>query len=110
MKIFNWWKRKVEEIVVPLTDQQKIDLLFTKADELGLKFEIFCTRFRVSDKDGFQGCAHRRTEPDDYTSDRWMQTGKTQADAAYALYISIQGAPTHPGRPRYVCPLPRIAN
>jgi hypothetical protein len=97
-----------------LTDAQKIELLRQSAKDHHLDWHIFCVKYTAKDPDEFQGTAWSADQGDVTTTDRWMQTGATQAEAAYNLYTSIQGAPTHPAeKPEhedlpYICPLPEL--
>lgn len=97
-----------------LTDDQKIELLRQSAKEHHLAWHVFCTKSAAKDPDEFQGTAWSADQNDVTTTDRWMQAGATQAEAAYNLYISIQGAPTHPAeKPEhydlpYICPMPEL--
>jgi hypothetical protein len=71
--------------MLPLTDQQKIDLLRQEAHRRGLKWEVIQS-FMNPGK--FLGEAHSETR-------RWYSSYEdTQADAAYSLYKKIQGEPT----------------
>jgi hypothetical protein len=105
----------LENRPLPLTDAQKIDLLRKKARELHLQWHVFCTGAEDIDPNAaFQGTAWGRRVEDSDLTDRWMETGKTQADAAYALFMSIQGKPTHPAiklhksKEKEMCTVPMI--
>jgi hypothetical protein len=83
-----------------LSSHEKLELLRTEAKKLGMGWRIYCISWAKPDEKGFQAEAWRKNESsaDDapYVHDRWMIDEYTQADAAYALYLSIQGYPTHP--------------
>ncbi len=106
----------VVKAVPQLTDAQKIDLLRQEAKKQGMAWDVFCTKWYEDEPESFLGAAHRVGERADDLHDRWLESAPTQADAAYALYLSIQGAPTHPARPPdkpnphrpYICPMPRL--
>jgi hypothetical protein len=83
------------------TDKQKIALLRAEARERGLKWRIFCTEWNKDPRYQFLGEATFRNAPFSFYKEEggkgmWLEPGTTQADAAYALYLSIQGAQTHP--------------
>lgn len=77
------------------TDEEKIDLLRTEAKNRGLQWEIICTKKYTDDPEDFLAFAYWPGSDDD-EHDRWIQDGNNQADAAYALFESIQGPATHP--------------
>ena len=77
-----------------LTGDQKIAYLTAEAEKRHLHWRVFCVWW--VDDQHFEGVAWPESSDDVRTVNRWMEVGKTQADAAYALYRSIQGAPTHP--------------
>jgi hypothetical protein len=98
-----------------LTDKQKIAELRQEANKRGLQWHIFCTgQEDIDPRDAFQGTAWHRGVTDDETTDRWMEDGKTQAEAAYKLFASIQGPPTHPAEKKReteageICTVPEL--
>lgn len=101
-----------------ISDANKFLLLRVEAKRRGLKFHVFCF-----DKDdgsfGYQGSAwYPGHESTDDTSDRWFVVTDSPANAAYALYVVIQGRATSPGRPREemkkkqrkICAFPQITS
>jgi hypothetical protein len=105
-------------VSVQLSDAQKIMALRQEAKNRGLQWHIFCTgNTDIDINDSFQGTAWHRGVEDDDETDRWMETGTTQAIAAYKLYLSIQGPPTHPaqrkrnpknGKTGEICEVPEL--
>jgi hypothetical protein len=88
-----------------LTEQQQVDLLNREAQRRGLSWHIFCASGEGK-PDKFQGTAWASVDGDVETTDRWMKTAPTQGGAAYALYRSIQGKPTHPAeKPKVSTPV-----
>lgn len=98
------------KVEAPLTDAQKFSLLDGEAKRRNLRYTIFCTTTFHGGVEEYQADAeHIEARPsavyvDQGRMDEWMENGKTQADAAYALYLSIQGPPTHLARDRFVRP------
>lgn len=93
----------VKELLVKeteLTREQKITLLRTEAKKRGLSWRVVCMPWVEEGHNNMLAIAHRRgiADADDH-NDRWIEEGNTQEDAAYALYIAIQGDPTHPAEP-----------
>jgi hypothetical protein len=88
------------------TEQDKVDRLAGEATKLGFRWRIFCTTRYVDEPENFLGDAWREADEQKQGScniagweelcDHWLEDGKTQGDAAAALYASIQGRPTHP--------------
>lgn len=83
-----------------LTDHDKVALLRAEAAKRGIRWRVWCIWWAQPDQPGFMGSAYRKGEPDDQYHDRWLETGYTQAEASYKLYVSIQGDPTHPAEER----------
>lgn len=83
-----------------LTDEQKIELLRSEARKRGLEWHIFCVEYN-DPTERYQGTAWNGLDEKGY--DRWMKTADTAANAAYALYVSIQEKPTHPAK-KPCCP------
>lgn len=81
-----------------LTREQKIKLLRTEAKKRGLAFKVVCLSWVEEGNGDFLGVAWNRGVEDTDQTDRWMEEGNSQEEATYALYHSIQGAPTHLGR------------
>ena len=85
-----------------LTDADKFGLLRAEAEKRGLRWRVFCTSYYTDEKENYLAVAEHKEAPEhaqymeDGRLDTWMEEGATQADAAFALYNSIQGAPTHP--------------
>lgn len=93
-------------LAMRLTDKQKLYLLDKEAKKRNLRYWIFCIGPSWDDKTGpehYQANAEHREAKvgahyvDEGRMDEWMVgAGSTsQADAAFALYQSIQGTPTH---------------
>lgn len=85
-----------------LTDADKFALLKAEAEKRGLRWRVFCTSYYTDEEESFLAVAEHKEAPpraryvEDGRMDEWMEQGATQVDAAFALYHSIQGAPTHP--------------
>jgi len=94
-------KKKIFPALVPLSDAQKFQLLKDEAEKRNLRWRIFCTNTYVDEPLAFLAVAEHKeatrgsTYTDEGRMDEWMINGDSQADAAYGLYKSIQGAPTH---------------
>ncbi len=76
-----------------LSDEEKISLLRAEANKRGLKWHVYCTQ---SDGQGFQAEAVQRGAEFTWYIERggkgiWAEQGKTQADAAHRLYLSLRG-------------------
>lgn len=87
--------------IPPLTDKQKIALLRAEAHKRGLKWRIFCMDWQDDPDHQFLGEAALINGAFDTRIERgskgvWLKDGATQGDTAYALYLAIQGAQTHP--------------
>ncbi len=85
----------------PLTDKQKVALLRQEAHAMGLKWHVFCVDWNKDANKQFMGEATPKDASysfyiEDGGKGVWLVYGATQADAAYALYQSIQGAQTYP--------------
>jgi hypothetical protein len=88
-----------------LTDKQKISLLRSEAHALGLRWRILCTddndeRYRFLAEAEWK----TKTEPfilyvEDGAQPRWVEFGKSQADAAFNLYQSLKDNPTPTHQP-----------
>ena len=83
-----------------LTDEQKIDLLRNEAQKRGLKWKVTSCywNWNKPDQTQFLGQAVQQNAPfssyiEDGAVPYWLVSGKTQGDAAYQLYLSIQGNP-----------------
>lgn len=111
-------KPKVDLLLAPPpgarlpTDDEKVAWLKSDAHKRGLAWRVLCIKDdKLSDtQKDFLAVAWHKTEPEDQWHDRWIEEGDTQADAAYALDIALQGAPTHPAeqpkphKPKLYCP------
>lgn len=70
---------------------EQITALSEEAHRHGLHWDIF-----FDGVDYQADAAAKGKNLSEYSTDRWMVTGKTKAEAAYNLFIAIQGKPTHP--------------
>lgn len=74
-----------------LTDKQKITLLQNKTKEMGLRWYVFCVPGNDADPQSYEGVATYLGDDghavyiEDGAKPKWLATGDTPANAAYAL-------------------------
>ena len=86
----------------PPTEEGKIELLRVEADKKGVKWKITSCYWNWNKPDNIQflGQAVPKGHPfamyiEDGAEAYWLESGKTQGDAAYGLYKAIQHDPNH---------------
>ena len=87
---------KEAPIVVPATKEAVTSALNAKTKAMGLHWRAFCVFDYTGDPNfKFLAVAHYPGGDND-NYDRWMERGATQLEAAQALLVALDGAPTHP--------------